>query len=291
MREGINKSNFKNFLLSELLIILGSAFFAAGFQFFMYPNDITTGGVTGIAMILNHLLGLPVGVMTIVLNIPLFLLSWKKFGTRFLLCSLTGMVMSSVFVDLFSTLQVEITREPLLGAVYGGAIYGVGLGIVYYANGTTGGTDIVAKFLRHRYQHINFSTFILLSDIAAIFAFAVIFERYERSMYAIIAMFISSRAVDLILYGAVNSKVCYIITDAPDAIRSAILERLDRGITFLHGQGGYSGDEKLVILCVIKQAQIVTLKRIVKDCDEHAFLIVSDSREVFGEGFSYIGAD
>lgn len=291
MREGIHKTNLKSFLLSELLIVVGAALYAAGFRFFMYPNDISTGGITGISMIINHLSGLPVGVMTIVLNIPLFLFSWKKFGTGFLLRSLTGMVMSSVFVDFFSTLNVEITGEPLLGAVYGGAVYGIGLGIVYHANGTTGGTDIVAKFLRHRYQHINFSTFILLSDIAVIFSFAVIFGLYERSMYAIIAMFISSRAVDLILYGAVNSKVCYIITSAPDAIKCAILERLDRGVTFLHGQGGYSGEEKRVILCVIKQAQIVTLKRLVKDCDEHAFVIVSDSREVFGEGFTYIGSD
>lgn len=291
MHDKITKENVKHFLLSELTIIVGAALYAAGFQFFMYSNDIATGGLTGISMIINYLTGIPVGVMTIVMNIPLFVFSWRKFGTGFLIASLTGMIASSVCVDIFSTFTVHITDNPLLAAIYGGAVYGIGLGVVYHANGTTGGTDIIAKFLRHRYQHVNLSTFVLCTDVMVVAAFAVIFGLYERSMYAIVAMFIASKAIDLVLYGAVNSKVCYIITNEPEAVKNAIMAHLDRGITFLRGEGGYSGDEKKVILCVIKQAQIVTLKRLVKDIDEHAFMIVSDSREVFGEGFSYIGSD
>ena len=294
-KEKLTWKQIKGFLLSELLVLIGAAGYAAGFQFFMYPNDIVTGGVTGISMIVNYLTGIPVGVMIVALNIPLFLFSWRKFGTRFLVASLTGMLGSSIFVELFSVLQkaypIEITSNPLLAAIYGGVIYGIGLGIVYHANGTTGGTDIIAKFLRHRFQHINFSTFILASDVTVVVIFAIIFGLYERSMYAIIAMFIGSRAIDLVLYGAINSKVCYIITDEPEKVKNALIEKLDRGVTFLHGKGGYSGAEKEIVLCVIKQAQIVTLKRLVKDIDEHAFMIVSDSREVFGEGFSYIGSD
>ena len=295
MRKKITKEQVKGFLLSELMIVVGAALYAAGFQFFMYPNDIATGGITGISMILNYLTGFPVGVMTIIMNVPLFIFSWRKFGTRFLIASLTGMLCSSVCVDLFSELrtthQIVITSQPLLAAIYGGVVYGLGLGIVYHANGTTGGTDIIAKFLRHRYQHVNLSTFVLISDVMVVAAFGIIFGLYERSMYAIIAMFIASKAIDLVLYGAVNSKVCYIITNSPDAVKDVIIQRLNRGVTILHGQGGYSGEEKNVLLCVIKQAQIVTLKRLVKDIDEHSFMIVSDSREVFGEGFSYIGSD
>lgn len=270
-------------------IIIGSFLYAAGFQFFLYPNAIATGGVTGVAMIVNYLSGFPVGVMTLIINIPLFAFSWKKFGLKFIIASLAGTVLTSVFVDLLATLPVEITHEPLLGAIYGGLIKGLGLGLVYHTGATTGGVDIVAKFLRRKYQHINFSTFILGLDVVVIVAFAVIFRRYDSAMYAIICMFIISRVVDLVLYGAINSKVCYIITDESVRVKDAIISDLGRGVTFLHGEGAWSGQEKDIILCVIKQNQIVELKKLVQDIDGKAFMIVSDSREVFGEGFSYIG--
>ena len=270
-------------------IVIGSLLYAVGFQFFLYPNAITTGGVTGVAMIINYLSGFPVGVMTMLINIPLFAFSWKKFGIKFIIASLVGTVLSSVFVDLLATLQVEVTHEPLLGAIYGGLIKGFGLGLVYHTGATTGGVDIVAKFLRRRYQYINFSTFILGLDVVVIVAFAVIFKRYDSAMYAIICMFIASKVIDLVLYGAINSKVCYIITDESVSVKDAIVTELGRGVTFLHGEGAWSGKEKNIILCVIKHSQIVELKKLVEAIDGRAFMIVSDSREVFGKGFSYIG--
>lgn len=274
-----------------LKILIGSALYAAGFQFFLYPNAIATGGVTGIAMIINFFSGFPVGVMTLIINVPLFLFSWKKYGLSFILMSLAGTVLSSVMVDLFSLIPLEVTHEPLLGAIYGGIIKGLGLGIVYHTGATTGGVDIVAKFLRRRHQHINFSTFILGLDAAVITAFAVMFKRYDSAMYAIICMFIASKVIDLVLYGAVNSKVCYIITDKSEEIKDGILNDLHRGVTFLNGEGAWSGQAKHVILCVIKQNQIVELKQLVRAKDDNAFVIVSDSREVFGNGFAYIGAE
>ena len=270
-------------------IVIGAALYAAGFQFFLYPNAISTGGVTGVAMIINFLTGFPVGVMTIIINIPLFIFSWKKFGLNFIIASLVGTILASVFVDLFAQIPLEITHEPLLGAIYGGIIKGFGLGVVYQTGATTGGVDIVAKFLRRRYQHINFSTFILGLDVVVIVAFAVIFKRYDSAMYAIICMYIASKMIDLVLYGAINSKVCYIITEKSAEIKDGLVNQLHRGVTFLHGKGAWSGEERDVILCVIKQSQIVELKRLVRAVDDHAFVIVSDSREVFGNGFSYIG--
>ena len=270
-------------------IIIGSLLYAVGFEFFLYPNAITTGGVTGVAMIINYLSGFPVGVMTMIINIPLFAFSWKKFGLKFIIASLVGTVLSSVFVDLLATLQVEVTHEPLLGAIYGGLIKGFGLGLVYHTGATTGGVDIVAKFLRRRYQYINFSTFILGLDVVVILAFALIFQRYDSAMYAIICMFIASKVIDLVLYGAINSKVCYIITDESVRVKDAIVTELGRGVTFLHGEGAWSGREKNIILCVIKHSQIVELKKLVQAIDGKAFMIVSDSREVFGKGFSYLG--
>lgn len=283
------KRTVRQWIVMYLKILIGSALYAAGFQFFLYPNAIATGGVTGVAMIINYFSGFPVGVMTLIINVPLFIFSWKKFGLGFILASLAGTVLSSVMVDIFAMIPLEVTHEPLLGAIYGGIIKGLGLGIVYHTGATTGGVDIVAKFLRRKYQHINFSTFILGLDTAVIVAFAVLFRRYDSAMYAIICMFIASKVIDLVLYGAVNSKVCYIITDKSEEIKDGIVNALHRGVTFLHGEGAWSGQEKHVILCVIKQSQIVELKHLVGAVDDRAFVIVSDSREVFGNGFSYLG--
>ncbi len=283
------KKTLRDWAIMYLKIVVGAAIYAAGFQFFLYPNAISTGGLVGVAMIVNFLTGLPVGVMTIVLNIPLFIFSWKKFGLHFIIASLVGTILASVMVDLFALVPLEATHEPLLGAIYGGIVKGFGLGVVYHTGATTGGVDIAAKFLRRKYQHINFSTFILALDVVVIVAFALIFKRYDSAMYAIICMYIAAKVIDLVLYGAVNSKVCYIITDRSAEVKDALLNELHRGVTFLHGQGAWSGEEKDIILCVIKQNQIVELKHKIRAIDERAFVIVSDSREVFGKGFSYIG--
>ncbi len=282
---------FSSYVFMYAKIILGSAMYAFGFQFFTYPNAIVTGGVTGIAMIINYLTSLPVGIMGIIINIPLFAVSWRKFGLKFMVSSLVGTMLSSIFVDIFSLSSFVATHEPLLGAIFGGMIKGLGLGIVYTTGATTGGVDIVAKFLRAKYQFINFGTLILLLDMIIIAAFAIIFRKYDSAMYAIICMYVCSRMIDLVLYGAINSKVCYIITDESIRIKDSITKELDRGVTFLHGEGAWSGKEKNIILCVIKSRQIVGLKQIIKRIDPSAFLIVSDSREVFGEGFTYIGDD
>lgn len=278
-----------SFVWTYLRIIGGGAIYGLGFQFFCYPNNIVSGGVAGIAMIINYLTTLPVGAMTVILNIPLFIFSWKRLGLRFLIGSLVGMLSLSFFIDFFSIFNVVATDDALLGAVYGGVLKGLGLGLVASANATTGGMDIVAKFLRRKYQYINFGTFMLLLDAVVIVAFALIFARYESGMYSVISMYLSSKLIDLVLYGAVNSKVCYVITDESAKIKDAITNRLHRGVTYLHGEGAWSGSEKDIILCVIKRSQIVELKNLVREIDEKAFMIVSDSREVFGKGFTYIG--
>lgn len=272
-------------------IAIGAALYSAGFQFFAYPNSIITGGVTGIAMIINFLTGMPVGVLSIIINLPLFAISWKRFGLGFMVSSFVGMLLCSVFMDLYSLTDFAATNQPLLAAIYGGIIKGFGLGLVYTTGATTGGVDIVAKFLRVKYQYINFGTIILMLDVVIIAAFALIFSKYDSAMYAIICMFMSSKVIDLVLYGAVNSKVCYVITDQSVEIKNTIVTKLNRGVTFIHGEGAWSGKEKDIILCVIKSRQIVELKQIIKEIDPAAFLIVSDSREVFGNGFTYIGDD
>ena len=269
-----------------LIVLLGSFLFALGFQYFMYPNDIVTGGITGVAMILNYLTGLPVGLLTIAINVPLFLYSWRKFGLRFMVFSLISTFLCSVFVDLLALTSLSLTHDPLLGAIYGGVLLGAGMGLVFSTGATTGGMDIVAKFLRQRYPYINFGTFILGLDVVVIASFALIFRLYDRALLAVLCMYASARVIDFVLYGAVNSKVCYIITDESERVKDAIIKDLDRGVTYLHGEGAWSGKAKKIILCVIKQRQIVELKQLVTEIDPEAFMIVSDSQEVFGKGFS-----
>lgn len=273
---------------SFLIIVLGCAIGSAGFAFFTFPNQIVSGGVTGISQIIHHLTGLPVGIMSIVFNIPLFIIAWKKFGLKFILASLVGMLSSSLFIDWFSSFGLRLTEDLLLAAVYGGLLKGFGFGLVYTTGATTGGSDIVARMLRRKYPYINFGTISLCLDAAVVVLFAVVVKKFDSAMYTVIAMFVSSRVVNLVLYGTMNSNVCYIITVYPRPIAQAIGEQLRRGATILKGEGAYTGEERSVVLCAIKQQQIAELKKIVSAIDDHSFVIVTHSHEVFGKNFSNI---
>lgn len=276
-------------LIKYLCVLVGSAVYAAGFEFFMYPNSIVSGGVTGIAMLINYFTALPVGVLIILLNIPLFAFAWRSFGREFMISSLVGMAVSSAFVDLFAISGTVATNDPMLASIIGGAIKGAGLGVIYYFGATTGGIDIVAKILRRSLPQINFGTLILLLDAIIIALYATILGNYESAMYSIIAMFVVSKVVDLILYGIDNSSICYIISEKSVELCSSITSgRLHRGVTILEGEGAYSHAKKHVIMCVIKRTQIAELRRIVRSVDEHAFFVVSDAKNVFGNGFESI---
>ena len=276
-------------LTRYLVIILGCVLYALGFQFFMYPNAIVAGGVTGVAMLINAFTRLPVGMLIIVLNIPLFLTSWRHFGLDLMIMSLVGMLLSSVFVDLFAMTGIVMTGDPMLAAVIGGVIKGAGLGLVYYVGATTGGVDIVAKFLRQRFEQINFGTLILIMDTVIIVLYAASLGKYESAMYAVIAMFVVSKVIDLVLYGIDNSSLCYIISEQSEALTERIMaEPLRRGVTILEGEGAYSHLRKHVLLCVIKRTQMGELRRLVKSVDENAFFVVSDVKNVFGKGFERI---
>lgn len=286
----ISESSLKS-ALNIIRILLGSAVFAVGIQWFFHPAGLLSGGVTGIAMIVNYLTKAPIGVMLLALNLPLFIIALRKYGLRFMGGSLLGTLASSLFIDLLSLVKISITTEPLLAAIYGGIITGLGLGIVYSTGSTTGGTDILAKFIREKYPYVNFGTMILVLDGVIIAAYALIFGKYENAMYTVIAVYIASRVIDLVLYGSSQSKLCHIISEYSDEIKAAIVDKLNRGVTVLSGKGAYSGQEKQILLCVVKRQQIVEIKKIVKNIDKSAFVIVTDTRDVFGEGFGDISVN
>lgn len=269
-------------------ILTGTALTSFAFRFLTFPNHIVSGGVTGIAQIVNMLTGFPVGIFTILLNIPLFLLAWKKLGRRFVVLTAVCMALSSISIDLLEKFAWPLTEEPMLAAVYGGVFKGLGFGLIYTTGATTGGVDIPARMLRRKYPHINFGTFTLAINAVIILSFAVIFRRFDSSMYTLICMFISNKVIALILYGPVDSRLCFIISDRSEELRTAITERLGRGATMLQGHGAWSGKEKQVILCVVKPPQLARLRTLVREIDESAFLVVSDARGVYGKGFESI---
>ena len=278
-----------NRIWKVFLIVLGSAIFGFSFQAFLLPNNIVSGGVTGIAMILNTFTHWPIGLTVIVMNIPLFLISWRHFGLDFLLGSLLGMALSSAFMDLFALTGLVLTNEPMLASIIGGVIKGFGLGIIYYYGATTGGIDIVAKLVRQRFSQLNFGTVVLILDVTIILGYALIIGNYDSAMYSVITMYVVTKVIDLVLYGLDNSCTCHIISSKSSELAKEITAgHMHRGVTILEGEGAYSGEKKHVILCVVKRHQIPELRRTIRELDENAFVIVTDAKNVFGRGFENI---
>jgi len=273
-------------LASDLVIItLGSALFALGLDIFLEPNNIAPGGVSGIAMIINYFLPvLPLGTLIIILNVPLFLAGWKFEGKPFLFKSLFGTVVSSLLIDLFSRIY-HYTSDPLLAAIYGGILIGAGLGIIFTRGATTGGSDIIGRLLKVKLPYLSMGKLVLATDVIIIAAAAVTFGHFNYALYALISLYISSIVLDKILYGFDFAKVAYIITKYPEAIFRKIDSELERGATYLDGQGAYSGKPTKVILTAIKMRQIAQLKQIVRDIDPESFVIITDAHEVLGDGF------
>lgn len=276
-------------VVKYLIIVVGSLIFAASFQFFLYPNSIVSGGVTGIAQIINRLTGLPVGVLSIVMNVPLFIIAWRHFGLDFIVSSFVAMTLFSVFVDVFAVLNIAVTDDAMLASIIGGVIKGIGLGMIYYVGSTTGGIDIVVRLARRRYLHIHFGTLMLVMDAVIVAAYALIFKIYDSAMYSLICMFVMSKVVDLVLYGLDNSSICYIISEhSEDIVKEITFGELHRGVTLLSGEGAYTHEKRPVVMCVIKRPQIAAIRRLVRTLDPNAFLIVTDAKNVFGKGFDSI---
>ena len=272
-------------LRAVLLITLAALIYALSFVWCFDPNGIAFGGITGLAQIVNRLFpAAPVGVTVIVLNIPLFILGWKLIGGKLLVSSLYAMFISSVFIDLLTPLYDWQPMEPLLACIFGGLLMGASLGVVFLQGATTGGTDLAARLLKLKFKWLPMGKLLMGVDLAVIVLVALFFRNLNTALYGLVALYISTLAMDGILYGLDNAKVAYIISDHNDEISSAIVQDLDRGVTILHGQGAYTGAEKQVLMCAFKQWEIAAIKAAVKDIDPDAFLIVCNAHEVLGDG-------
>ncbi len=268
------------------LSALGALIYALAIAWCYHPNHIAFGGLTGLAQVICAYVPIfSIGAVVMVLNVPLFLLGWKLLGGGTLVSSLWAMVLSSVFIDLLDGLFTFRTMEPMLACVIGGVLSGMGLGLVFLQGATTGGADLLARLLKLKFGWLSMGKMLMGIDLAVILAVAVAFQSLLSALYGVIGLYISSVVMDKMLYGLDTAKVAYIISTKPLEIKTAIVERLQRGVTLLEGQGGWSGRDTQVLLCAFKQRQIVELKAAVKELDPDAFLIVCNAYEVLGFGF------
>lgn len=276
----------KKFLRAYGIIFVGSVLFSLAFSAFFEVNQVGMAGMTGLGQVINVFLPqISVGVIVFVLNVPIFLVGWKLLGFHLLASSLFSMFVTSAAMDIFTRLGGFSAMDPMLASLCGGALMGLGLGMVFSQGATTGGTDIIGRLLKLKFPWLPLGKLVLAPDLAALVLVAIAFGRLEAALYGAVAMFVSSQVTDTVLYGLDSSKVAYIISDNWQKIARTLMDRQGRGVTILQGEGGYTGDEKRVLLVAFKQREIVDIKRQVHELDEGAFLIVCDARDVLGEGF------
>ena len=270
-------------LIDLVLIVVGAGLTAISVVVFLNPNDVVPGGFTALAMFANRLWGWPVGATLLVMNLPFLLLAMAILGVQFGPKTILATVLASVLIDVLQPYLPVVQGDPLLYTLYGGLVYGVGLGLVFRAHATTGGIEIPAKLLEH-WRGVRMSSSLLAMD-AAVLALAAFFFGLEPALYALIVAWVSARVIDFMETGATASITAFIITRQPETIRDGILEQLERGVTLLEGEGGYTGEQRTVLMAVVRRRETRTLQEIVRVADPEAFVVISPSNEVLGEGF------
>lgn len=273
-------------ILSYLKIAVGCLIFSIGYNLFLAPGGLNAGGITGLCSVLVEVIGFgSIGLFNAIINIPLFAIGGIKIGKKFFLDSLIGMILVSIFIDLFAFLP-NPELNVLLCAVYGGAVCGVGLGIVFSTGGSTGGSDIIVRLLKLKYQHIPVGVITIIFDAFVAALTGLVFKNMEVCLYTGFCILVCGYVIDAVVYKFDYSKVVIIITKEYDLVAKEIGDRLERGSTFLNGQGVYSGKDTKVILTAVKKQQIGELKELVVEIDPNAFIIVQEAHQVLGDGFA-----
>lgn len=269
-------------LIEYGFVLVGSALVAIAFNVFLLPNQIASGGVSGISTIMSQTLGFEPAYVQWAFNIPLFIAGLLLLGMQFGVKTLIGTLFLP-FVVFLTRNWGAWTHDALLGAICGGIMVGIGLGIVFRGKASTGGTDLAAQII-HKYTHLSLGTCVALIDGTIVLSAAVVFD-IEKGLYALIGLYATSKTIDLVQIGINRSKLALIITNHESEVRHAILYELDRGVMRLSGLGGYTDDLRPILLCVVEQSEFTKLKQLVKLVDSKAFVIVTDATEVLGEGF------
>lgn len=283
----MNSKRYRRLAADTICFLLGSVLYAVSVNVFTAPNSIAPGGVTGLATLVRALTGAPIGVMTVIFNVPLFIWGIREMGWRLMIKSAVAVATTSLAIDLTANLFPHYQGDYMLVCIFGGVTAGAGLGLIFMRGGTTGGTDLAANLLTRRFRHLSLGRLILLIDLPIVLLSAFVYKSLESPLYALIVIFLTSKVVDTILYGtdAGTGKLLFIISKETDSIREAILYDLERGVTELRARGSYTGRDTNVLLVAVRRPEVYRTFDMIHAVDPDAFIIVSDASEITGEGF------
>ncbi len=282
----ITKQRVGDIILDGLFYIIGGAAYSISVNMFSTPNHISLGGLTGISTLINYVFPqLPVGVMLFIMNIPLYILAFKFLGVKFLAKTVVATAAVSVLIDLLKDFIPSYTNNPLLAAIFCGVTCGIALSLVFLRGATTGGSDIIAKLVHKFKPNLSLGKVLLICDVVVITISGIVYRNLESMLYASITIFVASKTVDFIIYGSAGGKLLLIVTSKVDEMTEAITQRLERGATILPAKGGYTGEDKNMILCAVRSHEIASINKIVKDVDPNAFTMITNASEIVGEGF------
>ncbi len=285
------KINRKQLVIDIIKTAVGCALFGLGFNLFLEPAEINAGGISGLAMVLVYVTKFgTVGVMSALMNIPLFIIGGLKVGKKFFWGSFVGMIFTSLFIDLFAFLP-KPELDPLICALYGGVICGFGLGCVFSAGFSTGGSDIIVRLLKIKWPSMPIGVINICFDLCVATLTGLVFWNLEAALYSGVAIFVTGQLIDVVVYRFDYSKVALIITKDYEKVAAAVTAQLDRGATYLYGEGSYSKKETKVVLTAVKKQQLADLKALVVEIDPDAFIIVQEAHQVLGDGFSRYSED
>ena len=276
-------------LTDGLFYFVGSAFYALAVVIFISPKNISPGGLTGVAMQINYLTPIPIGIAILAMNIPLMLAAWRRIGFDFTVRTSVCILISSLMIDLFEIYIPPFHGDIILTVIFGGVFSGVGLGLIYMRGGTTGGSELIARLIGEKLQHVPVGRLLLLVDAVVVASAAVVYRNIESALYAIILIFITTVLMDALIYGKNKGKMLLIVTKYEYQSATEIMQKMRRGVTILKGVGAYSGKDTQVLLCAVRPSEVYTLRTLVYDIDPSAFIVVLSTDEVLGEGFLPLG--
>ncbi len=282
----MNKAKAFELLKNNAIWIVGCLLYSFGVNSFAIPNSIAQSGITGVAVILNHLFDLPVGTVNLVLNIPLLILMWLFLGKKLVARTVWVTVLLSTALDVTAIFAPPYMGDNILAALFCGLLQGAGLGLIMITGATSGGTDIVGRLVHKRWPHITVGTIVMLADAVVVASGMFVFKSIESGLYAIIMIFVSTKVIDALIYGTGNGKMLMIVTDKADEVSKAMVASSPRGVSIVPAIGAYTGKGKNILICVARKHEISGILKTVKSIDEKTFIIVSEANEILGEGFN-----
>lgn len=279
-----NKIKIRKYIYDFILLIIGCAIMAVSTSFFLLPNQLSSGGFTGIATITYYLLKWPVGTVIFALNIPLFILSYFRIGKEFLIKGILGTIFLSLFIDLFDKFK-PLTHDRVLGCIYGGIIMGIGMSLVLKGSSSTGGTDLLSYIIKSYKPYYRTSNLIVIIDIVIVSLNVIFLKDIEIGLYSAITIYLMGKMLDIIFEGVYFTKMIFIVSSKYKEISKEIEQNVRRGVTGLHATGMYTNDEKMMLWCISSRNETIRIKQICKKIDRNSFIVISNAREAYGVGF------